>query len=84
MSGTQNGVVLVVAGLFVIVPILFIITGFVSLFWPRTAWFLSEGWKFKNVEPSGCVLAAIRIGGLVSIAVGCIALAVLWMLSRAQ
>jgi hypothetical protein len=63
---------------FVLVPIIFIISGICSLFWPRMMWFLAEGWKFKDVQPSGCYLVAIRIGGLVSLIVGVVSFVILW------
>jgi hypothetical protein len=53
-----------IAVVILIVPILMIIGGLCSLLWPRLMWWLSEGWKFKNIEPSGCALIATRIGGL--------------------
>ncbi len=31
-----------------------IVSGLCSLLLPRAIWFLSDGWKFKNAEPSGC------------------------------
>lgn len=80
MSGNQQGVVLVVSALFIIVPVFFLVACLCSVFWPRTMWFLSEGWKFKNVEPSGCALAATRVGGLVGFLVGIVFLFILWSL----
>jgi Family of unknown function (DUF6199) len=69
-------VVLVVVALFVIVPIVMIVAGFCSMLWPRSMWFLSEGWKYKNAEPSGCALVATRIGGLFAIVFGSVFLLV--------
>ena len=51
-----------------------------SLLWPRTAWFFSDGWKFKGAEPSGCALVVVRIGGLVGIIVGTVLLSIAWTL----
>lgn len=39
--------------------------GIWSLCAPRTSWWLSDGWKFKNAEPSDAALAAIRVGGAI-------------------
>jgi hypothetical protein len=61
-------------GLLAAFAVLMIAYGLCSLFLPRTAWFFSEGWKFKGAEPSGCALAAIRIGGLVGIILGTVLL----------
>jgi hypothetical protein len=55
------------SALLVIVPAFIVIVVLCSLVWPRAVWFLSEGWKFKNVEPSGFVLVAIRLGGVLGL-----------------
>jgi hypothetical protein len=70
--GAESRVALVVVALYFIVPTFMIVAGLLGLFWPRAAWFLSEGWKYKNVEPSGCALASARIGGLVSLIAGAV------------
>jgi hypothetical protein len=46
--------IVLVAVFFVLVPVFLVIGSLCSLLWPRAMWFLSEGWKFKNAEPSGC------------------------------
>ena len=76
MPAGQSLVILIVAALFVIAPVIMIVSSFCALFWPRAMWFLSEGWKFKNVEPSGCALLATRIGGLFGIVFGTVFLLV--------
>jgi hypothetical protein len=59
-----------VAPTFFVVVLVFIIVNLIcSIFWPRMMWYLSEGWKFKNAEPSGCVLAVYRIGGVIGLVV---------------
>jgi hypothetical protein len=52
------------------IPIVMIFMSLCSLIWPRAMWWLSEGWKFRNAEPSGCTLVATRIGGLIGLIVG--------------
>lgn len=41
---------------------------------PQTAWYLSHGWRFKDAEPSEMALGLNRIGGVISIVVGVIAM----------
>ena len=55
------GIVLVGIGLFSIVS-------------PQTAWYLSDGWKFKDAEPSEMALGITRFGGGVAVLFGIIAL----------
>ena len=37
---------------------------------PYSSWYLSHGWKYKNVKPSEISLIWIRIGGIISIGIG--------------
>lgn len=37
---------------------------------PRFFWYLSEGWKFRDAEPSDLALGLGRLGGVVTIIVG--------------
>jgi hypothetical protein len=62
--------VFAVSGIALAMPILMIVMGLCSLIWPRAMWWLSEGWKFKNAEPSGCALVAMRVGGLLGLIAG--------------
>ncbi len=62
----------------------FIVAGLCSISLPRMMWFLSEGWKFKNAEPSGCALVATRIGGLLGLIVGTVLLLVALTLMAGQ
>ncbi|MCP4441906.1 MAG: hypothetical protein GY810_23610 [Aureispira sp.] len=34
---------------------------------PRAHWYISEGWKYKNIEPSDASLALITITGVIFI-----------------
>jgi hypothetical protein len=79
-----QGPVVIVNVLFVIFPIILIVSSLCSLLWPRMMWYLSRGRKFKNAEPSGCVLVAIRVRGLLGLFMGFLFLAVLWGLVQAQ
>jgi len=67
-------------GLLVAFAVFMIAFSTCSLFRPRTAWFFSDGWKFKGAEPSGCALVVIRIGGLVGIIGGTVLLSIAWTL----
>ncbi|MCA9423353.1 MAG: hypothetical protein KDE50_01330 [Caldilineaceae bacterium] len=50
--------------------IFFLIAGLIGLLAPRLAWYLGEGWKLKDVEPSDLLLITTRIGGLIAIVIG--------------
>lgn len=39
---------------------------------PRTGWYLSYGWRYKDAEPSDAALAAGRLGGVACIVIGII------------
>ena len=43
--------------------LLVIALGIWNLAAPRTAWYLSYGWRFKNAEPSDAALVLGRVGG---------------------
>lgn len=49
---------------------LLLIIGVISLLSPETAWHLSEGWKFRDAEPSPTVLVYIRVMGVVELLAG--------------
>ena len=53
--------------LLIIVPIIGIVLGIVAIVSPKTAWYLQEGWKYKNVEPSELRLFMVRIGGVAGV-----------------
>lgn len=57
-----------------IIAILMIIIGLFNLASPRTAWYLSCGWRFKDAEPSEAALVLGRLGGGVLMLVGAIIL----------
>lgn len=46
--------------------IMIILNGF-AIFWPEAVWQITEGWKFKNAEPSDAALLVTRIGGVLGI-----------------
>lgn len=52
--------------LFKIVISIFLLIGIIS---PETAWKISEGWKFRNVEPSTAYLVFGRIMSIVILVV---------------
>lgn len=43
-----------------------------EIFHPRLTWFLTEGWKFKDAEPSEAYLTFSRVMGVVMLIVGLI------------
>lgn len=46
-----------------LLAILLLAAGIFNLVSPRTAWYLSYGWRFKNAEPSNAALVLGRLGG---------------------
>ena len=57
-------------------PILLIVVllaiGIFNAVSPHTAWYLENGWRFKNAEPSDLALGMTRLAGIVFIAVAII------------
>ena len=53
-----------------IAGLILIIIGLCSLCRPEEMWHLSEGWKFKEAEPSEEALLWCRVGGVIAIIVG--------------
>ncbi len=51
-----------------------IIGSIATIIWPEKVWYLSEGWRYKNLEPSEQYLRASRIGGFVGLIIGVIIL----------
>jgi hypothetical protein len=66
----QTGAVLAVSAVSLVLPFMMMVMSFCAIIWPRAMWWLSDGWKFKGVEPSGCALVATRVGGLIGLIVG--------------
>lgn len=44
--------------------------GLIDVIWPRTGWYLSHGWRYKNAEPSEAALLLGRLGGIVVVLLG--------------
>lgn len=44
--------------------------GLVIAIWPKIAWYLRLGWRFKNAEPNGLALGAERVTGVVLVIAG--------------
>jgi hypothetical protein len=49
---------------------IFMIIGIIGAMFPRAAWYMSEGWKFKDAEPSDAALIMNRIMGIVFAIIG--------------
>ena len=49
--------------------ILLLIVGIFNTVAPQAAWYLSDGWRFKDAEPSETALALTRFGGIVVIVI---------------
>lgn len=52
--------------------ILLLIFGVLEAASPRTFWWLSHGWRFKDAEPSEAALALGRVGGIIMVLAGII------------
>ena len=50
--------------------LLVIALGIWNLAAPRTAWYLSYGWRFKDAEPSDAALVLGRVGGGAAVCIG--------------
>jgi len=53
-----------------LVALLLIGFGLLEVINPRITWYLSEGWKFKDAEPSDLYLAVSRVVGAVLVLIG--------------
>ncbi|HAS73567.1 MAG TPA: hypothetical protein DCS67_05430 [Clostridiales bacterium UBA8960] len=53
-----------IGGLFVI------LFGSMLVFFPAHAWFLSYGWRYKDVNPSEVALVIHRFSGVIAIIIG--------------
>jgi hypothetical protein len=58
-----NGAVLGVLAVIGCVSVLAFCHCLLAIFWPRAAWYLQEGWKFKGAQPSTASLVMTRFGG---------------------
>ena len=50
--------------------LLVIAAGIFNLAVPRTAWYLSYGWRYRNAEPSDAALVLGRVGGGAAVLIG--------------
>ncbi|PLK49212.1 DUF6199 family natural product biosynthesis protein [Uliginosibacterium sp. TH139] len=53
--------------LFALFPI---VMGLIGIFCPRFIFFINEGWKFRDAEPSDWFLLLTRLGGVMSVIFG--------------
>ena len=58
----------------VLPALLVILLGIFPMVFPRNAWYLSWGWRFRDAEPSALALAAERICGILTVIVGVVLL----------
>ena len=47
-----------------------IVIGVFNAVWPKTAWYLGYGWRFKDAEPSEAALSLTRVGGIIAAVIG--------------
>ena len=50
--------------------------GILYMLYPQDIWFLKNGWKFREAEPSDLYLGLVRFGGGVSVLIGIITILV--------
>lgn len=56
------------------VGFILIIIGILNIAFPQAMWMISDGWKFKDSEPSDAALLLHRFGGVVGIIIGLVAM----------
>jgi len=56
--------------------IILLVGGLIHILSPRTAWYMSIGWKLQDAEPSDGYLIMTRIGGVLMLVGAVIALIV--------
>lgn len=54
--------------------VILLVIGIVNTAAPRFVWYLKDGWKFKDAEPSDDAISLTRAGGIIAIIIGLIAL----------
>jgi hypothetical protein len=52
------------------VGFILIIVGIIGAAFPQAMWYMSEGWKFKDAEPSDFYLIMNRVMGVVAVIIG--------------
>lgn len=57
-----------------LIAIFLLAVGALNAFSPRTAWYLSRGWQFKDAEPSEAALTLYGLGGVILLIAGVICL----------
>lgn len=60
----------------ILLSVFMIVVGIVGMAVPQGLWWLSNGWKFRDAEPSKLSLALAQVAGGVAIVVGAIMLIV--------
>ena len=53
-------------------PLIFLIPGAAMFFWPDFVWRWTEGWRFKDVEPSDLAIKELQVRGAFIFVVGII------------
>ena len=54
----------------VLLILLLLVVGIFNTCSPKSAWYLSTGWQFRDAEPSDDALVLTRLGGIVCLAIG--------------
>lgn len=54
----------------VILGVILLLVGVFNAAAPRTAWYLTKGWKYKNLEPSDAAIEFNRVVGVIAAIIG--------------
>ena len=64
------GPLLIVAGMFYLVPMGMILMGIFSILWPRLSWSLNVARGIRGIEPTTGAVIMTRVGGVLACVVG--------------
>ncbi|WMT40158.1 hypothetical protein RE628_23205 [Paenibacillus sp. D2_2] len=60
----------------VLIAVLCVILGAISVIFPGPIWYLSYGWRYRDMDPSRAALMTQRVGGILLSLIGFIMIAV--------
>lgn len=60
----------------VTIAVLCVILGAISVIFPGPTWYMSYGWRYKDMDPSPASLVTQRVGGILLSLIGFIMIAV--------
>ncbi|HEY4391872.1 MAG TPA: DUF6199 family natural product biosynthesis protein [Paenibacillus sp.] len=60
----------------VTIAVLCVILGAISVIFPGPTWYLSYGWRYRDIDPSPAALMTQRVGGILLLLIAFIIIAV--------